>query len=415
MSVISRFFQRIEDRNIWLINATILLFGVACGITISLLAIHLNARNYDEKDIGSLAAWFALGVAGFAFPMGKLIDRWSAKTVLGVALLLYAFTASVFPFVTPWFEAAAFVRVLDGAASAGVWIGCETILLSRAAKNDKAMVTSLYAAAIGLGYMLGPFLSRGIVALSSVEGAFITAGIISAFTGGLVLWRMEPDKSITEIEASEGAMEANGKAAVSTATLIWRIKNSCFGNFAYGYFQASAVLFVPLYLMTEKGIREEQAIILPGFFALGMLSFVNIAGRLGDRYGHLLLMRALAALGVFAVLGFIVLDTFPMMCLCIAIAGATLASISPISLALQGVILAPRDYGRGNSLYNGFYAAGMLLGPPITGRLFTSYGGPVMFFHLAALWAAFALFTLVFAGDDPARQRRSQLATDSTP
>jgi hypothetical protein len=57
----------------------------------------------------------------------------------------------------------------------------------------------------------------------------------------------------------------------------------------------------------------------------------------------------------------------------------------------------------------------MLLGPPITGRLFTSYGGPVMFVHLAALWAAFALFTLVFAGDDPARQRRSQLATDSTP
>jgi MFS family permease len=73
-----------------------------------------------------------------------------------------------------------------------------------------------------------------------------------------------------------------------------------------------------------------------------------------------------------------------------------------VSLALQGRIAAPRDYARANAIYNAFYAAGMLLGPPISSALFDRYGGGVMLYHLAGLWAAFALFSTVFAKDDPA-------------
>ena len=53
------------------------------------------------------------------------------------------------------------------------------------------------------------------------------------------------------------------------------------------------VLFLPLYLKDQKHIAEAQTILIPAFFAGGMLLFSNFAGRLGDRYGHLLLMRIL--------------------------------------------------------------------------------------------------------------------------
>jgi hypothetical protein len=53
-------------------------------------------------------------------------------------------------------------------------------------------------------------------------------------------------------------------------------------------------------------------------------------------------------------------------------------------------------------VYNAFYAGGMLLGPPASSLLFQRYGGETMLFHLAALWAAFVVFALVFAADDPA-------------
>jgi MFS family permease len=133
-----------------------------------------------------------------------------------------------------------------------------------------------------------------------------------------------------------------------------------------------------------------------------MLSFVNVAGRFGDRFGHLFTMRLLAVVGTATVTSFVLFDDYWLMCATVTMAGATLASISPLSLALQGVILPPRDYGRGNASYNGFYAAGMLLGPPISGRIFKAWGGPAMLYHLAGLWAAFVLFTILHAADDPA-------------
>jgi MFS family permease len=402
---------RIRDRNILLINLTILLVGVACGMAIALLSIHLDERGYAKESIGTLAAWFALGIVGFSFPLSAVIERLAAKRTLVAALFLYACTVAVFPHVTHSFALAAFVRVLDGAASAGMWIGCETILLQRAQKDEKAAVTALYAAAIAVGYMVGPFLSKLVVAFASLEAAFLVAGVVSAATGVLVALRLDPDSPGAKAHADDYVDASAPQASSSTASIVWRIKNSCFGNFAYGYFQASVVLFLPLYLMAAKGITKEQTIIIPGFFAFGMLTFVRVAGSFGDRHGHLLTMRVLGALGLLTVLGFVVLDNYWLMCGAVAVAGASIANISPISLALQGVILDPAEYGRGNALYNGFYAAGMLLGPPISGRIMNRLGGPAMLYHLAALWAAFVVFTVIFANDDPARARRAATAT----
>jgi MFS family permease len=137
-----------------------------------------------------------------------------------------------------------------------------------------------------------------------------------------------------------------------------------------------------------------------------MLLFTNVAGRLGDRFGHLLLMRILATIGGTMVLGFVGLRAFAPMAAAVLVAGATLASISPVSLALQGVVTPPEDYDRANGIYNAFYAAGILLGPPVTSVVFAHWGGSAMLFHLAALWAGFVAFAFAFASDDPASSRR---------
>jgi MFS family permease len=97
--------------------------------------------------------------------------------------------------------------------------------------------------------------------------------------------------------------------------------------------------------------------------------------------------------------------TVTIMAAAVFVAGATLASISPVSLALQGVVTEPWNYSRSNAIYNAFYAAGMLLGPPLSSVLFERFGGAGMLAHLAALWVAFAAFGLVYASDDPAAAR----------
>jgi MFS family permease len=127
-------------------------------------------------------------------------------------------------------------------------------------------------------------------------------------------------------------------------------------------------------------------------------------------------MRVLGTAGTAMVLGFVVLHSFTLMAVAVFVAGATLASISPVSLALQGIVTPPRDYNRSNAIYNAFYAAGMLAGPRASSLLFARYGGGAMLIHLAALWALFVVFTVVFWRDDPAAGRAprpARLATDA--
>ena len=386
---------RIPDPNIWRINKATLSLGIAYGMAISLLAVFLARAGYPKDDIGHLAAAFALGLATFAVPVGVIIRRFSARTTLVVSLLAYAVTVASFPYAVETFWLAILLRFLDGAASVGVWISCETIVLSRAEPAHKAFVTTVYALAIGLGYLIGPFAAKGLLALIEMRHIFVVAGVISLLTAAYVALRLEPDAKVEPVEEGPAGTASVGQ-------LVRAIKTSCFGTFAYGYFQSSVVLFLPLYLMADKGIAEDLTILIPGFFALGMLLFTNVAGRLGDRFGHLLLMRILTVIGTAMVLGFVVLDAYPLMALAVTVAGATLAAITPLSLALQGVIVKPADYSRANSIYNAFYAVGMLLGPPVSSHIFARYGGAAMLYHLAALWTGFFVFCVVFRRDDPA-------------
>jgi MFS family permease len=391
--------RRIPDRNIWLLYATIFLVGLGYGSTTSLLSIFLDGRGVSKQRIAFLATAFALGIVANSLPAGALIRRFSAKATLVGAILGYAVAIAVFPFVEG-FPALAASRFADGACSVCVWVSCETILLSRADDHHKAFVTSLYAIALALGYVLGPLISAGLVKVLPMEATFVFAGTIAVAASVMVLARLDGDVRPPETRA---AAPGEGPKA-RTGAIAWRIKTSCLATFSYGYFQASVLIFLPLYLIERKGVTREQTILITAFFAAGMLGFSNVAGRLGDRYGHLLVMRVLGVVGTTMIAGFIFLDRYAAMCAAVLVAGATLASISPVSLALQGVVTPRADLSRANAVYNAFYAAGMLLGPLVSGAVYGAYGGVAMLLQLLGLWTVFVIFTVVFAGDDPARK-----------
>jgi MFS family permease len=397
--------ERVSDPNIYRVYAATFSLGVAYGLAISVLAVYLDQRGFGEIAIGKLAAWFAGGLVCLSLPLGWLIRRFSAKTTLAAALFGYALTVSVFPLLTS-FAAIAAVRFIDGACSVGVWVSSETILLTRARREHKAYVTSLYAVAIAVGYVVGPLAARLAMAIMPLGYTFEVSGAIALLTSIYATLSIERDPAAV---AHDTATSAASLERVSTSELLWRIKTSCFATFSYGYFQASVVLFLPLFLMKSKGITKEQTILIPAFFAAGMLLFSNYAGRLGDRRGHLAVMRVLGSIGLTMIFAFVFLESYFWMCAAVFVAGASLASVSPVSLALQGVIST--DHGRATSLYNAFYAVGILLGPLISSVIFAEHGGAAMLFHLAALWVGFVVFSIVFYKDDPAVLR---LRTESS-
>jgi MFS family permease len=403
---------RVRDPATRLVYVASLLVGTGYGVSIALTALRLNELGFGKPAIGSLAAVFACGIVLASIPMAALVQRFSAKTILVVSLAGYAACVGVFPFLASWPTISA-ARFFDGACSVATWIGFETVLLRRAEAHQKAYVMSLYAVAIASGYVLGPLLAKGIVAFAPMRMAFLASSALALAACAVVVLRLDrsaAETSVASASGEDGARPGPGEPA-STFVLLRRIRTSLFGTFAYGYFQASVVLFLPLYLIEQKGVAESRTILLPACFAAGMLLFSNYAGKVGDRVGHLLVMRTLATIGAVMVGGFVWLDSWPLMCAAIFVAGATLAAISPVSLALQGIVVEPASYARANSLYNAAYAAGMLLGPPVSSLFFARFGGGAMLGQLAALWCAFVAFTIVCWKDDPAATRTK----DETP
>jgi MFS family permease len=395
--------ERVSDPNIYRIYGTTFVLGVAYGLAISVLAVYLDQKGFGEIAIGRLAAWFAAGLVSLSLPLGALIRRFSAKVTLTASLFGYALTVSIFPLLDSFWSIAA-VRFFDGAFSVGVWVSSETILLTRARREHKAYVTSLYAIAIAVGYVVGPLAARLAMTFMPLSYTFEVSGVIALATSVYAAVRIQRDAA-DAVPHGKSDVSATGEASSGLA-ILYRIKTSCFATFAYGYFQASVVLFLPLFLMKSKHILKEQTILIPAFFAAGMLLFSNYAGRLGDRRGHLGVMRVLASIGFSMILAFVLLDSYAWMCTAVFVAGASLASISPVSLALQGVISS--EYGRATAIYNAFYAVGILLGPLVSSMIFEAKGGAVMLVHLAALWMAFVLFSIVFYRDDPAVLRRRE-------
>lgn len=398
--------RRIQDRNIYVIYLAILLLGIAYGTSIAVIAVHLKKNDIDETRIGGLAAAFASGIVVFSMVAGKLVHRFGSKRTFAVSLLGYAVCVSIFPFLHT-FIGLATARFFDGAFSVGIWVAAETALLARSGPKNKAFIMSLYAVSLASGYVIGPVGANFIVPVWGTGITFVLGGVLAVLSTLVVVLQLEPDPPHVEVKKELGV---SGRTAMA---VLWRIKTACFGAFSYGYFQASVVLFLPLYLIAQKGVPENRTIVVTAFFAAGMLSAANVAGRLGDRFGHLLVMRSLGAVGGTMVASFVLLDSFYVMLGAVFIAGATLASISPVSLALQGHVTPKEDLDRANAFYNASYAAGMLVGPMVSGALFTRYGGAIMLFHLAGLWAAFVVLTVIFAGDDPSHSRASREAAEA--
>jgi MFS family permease len=402
---------RVKDPSTRVIYAAALVVSVGYGVSVALTALRLNAIGYGKPAIGSLAAVFASGIVAASLPMAAIVKRFSAKTVLVVSLAGYAVCVGLFPFLESA-SAIAAVRFFDGACSVATWVCFEIVLLRRAEAFQKAYVMSLYGIAVGLGYVVGPIAAKGIVGFASMQIAFLASSALALAACAVVVLRLDraaAEKAIPN--ASHEGDKAGPARSLSLLDILWRIKTSLFATFSYGYFQASVVLFLPLFLIEKRGIPEARTILIPAFFAAGMLLFSNYAGRVGDRLGHLYVMRILGIIGAAMIASFALLRSWPLMCAAIFVAGATLASISPVSLALQGVVVDPASYGRANSLYNGVYAAGMLLGPPVSSLFFARLGGGAMLAYLAALWALFVVFSTVFWRDDPAAHRAGPSAS----
>ena len=394
---------RLPDRNLWVVYRTMIVLSTAYGIALAVMPMVLEHRGLGPDVVGELASFFALGLVLFAAPSGAVIRRVSARWTLAISIVGYGVMIGIIP-VLGSYGALAIDRFVDGLFSMGAWMSGETLVLWRAPKEHKALATSLSASFTMSGYPIGAAISFGLSSWLSPEHRFVLAGSIACLAAIVCATGLDADPDVAHAPEVPRSETPSG----GVLDLAWRIKTSCAATFASGFFQSSGALFIPRFLVDERHVPEERASLVVGLVGLGMLLFASPAGRLGDRIGHLAVMRLLALAGMAGMLAFLVVDTFALMCVVLVIAGGAITSMPPLSLALQGVIARPDEYTRTNSIFNVFFASGLVIGPFLTGRVFHAFGGEAMLWLFAGLWAGFVVLSVVFRRDDPRLSDRAR-------
>jgi MFS family permease len=400
--------ELLKDKNIRSAYLLCLMLGTAYGMVMAIVSLFLtNVHHYDKPMIANLATFFSVGIAVFAVPMGMMIRRLSPRATLAIAMSGYGLAVAVFPFM-PGFFGLAVSRAFDGAFSVGAWISLETILLLRTTSLNRGFVTGLYSNVLALGYVIGSVLAAGFTLLWPDMWVFVTAGALACTGSAYALSQLSPTIEPVEMHtpSAPGEAPAAEPHGMSIPALFWRIKTACIPPFSYGYFQGSLVLYLPLYLIERHDVSEFENKLVVAYFSLGMVLFVMSVGRLGDRFGHLRIIRLMAGLGGLITLSVAYLPNYPLTAVAIVLAGGALAPMWPLSLALQSLICQPQDYGRANGLLNASFALGAVAGPLVSSRLFQHYSGQVMVLHLAALWGFVVLASLLFRRDDPSLRVR---------
>ncbi len=249
--------------------ATILLLGIAWGAIISVIGKFLEAASFSKTESATLNVCFAGGLVVMALPAGRLIRRLGGRAVLILGLLGYAVVTTAFPFVPKTMLSYGLVRFFDGAFSVNVLVTAETIVLSRSPADRKGYYTSIYALLIALGWVIGSIIAGAVVPHFGRWSAFATAGAFGVIAAVDVALRL-PQGAERPREGEDTAPSSSSKP-LGTGEIFARIKTCCLSNFSYGYFQASTGLFLPLYLTSEKHFTDDQTLVVPAFFAGGMV------------------------------------------------------------------------------------------------------------------------------------------------
>lgn len=240
-----RLLSLLADRQLRLVYIVCALLGSAYGSTLAILSLCFHGRGHSAESIGALAAWDALGIVCASIPAGALVCRLGARVVMPVALLGYALVTALLPRLGGE-GTVALLRARPGVLRGRVGVRRDHAVGAR--PEQKASVTSLYAVALSVGYVVGPLGARLLSGALTMERLFDVAAIVSVVAAAVSL-ALAPIGQVEQgVQGAQGA-DGGDERATDARSMSWggavfqRLPTSVIAVFVYGYFQSALLLF----------------------------------------------------------------------------------------------------------------------------------------------------------------------------
>jgi MFS family permease len=359
---------------------------IGFGIVIPLLPYLGDRFGASPTTI----TWILMAYAVFqliASPLwGRLSDRLGRRPVLIIGLagacvsyLMLGFARDIW-----WLLAS---RVLGG-----IMAGNIAAALAYAADvstvQDRAKALGTVGAAIGIGFMVGPAIG-GLLAGNDVASAsFMRPALASACLSivgiGLVLFVLPESRTAEQRRA--GSTAAARLSPVELLRRLPRLRTVTTAALAVTTAQATLESIAALWALKRFGFGPATAGLM--LFTLALVAVVFQGGLvrvLVRRFGELKLARAGAALYAAGPLVIAVAPDFGSSVIGLVLCGAALGLWQPSGSALASRQATPDNRGAVMGTYQASGSVARILGPAVSGPLFSVYGPSAPFVFAAAM------------------------------
>jgi MFS family permease len=366
------------------------------------------------RDLGVSSAEIATAyglatlAAAFLLPrMGRLVDRFGPRRMLGAIVLLLGFACLLFGAVANLLWLALGFAALRFLGQGSLMLGCAN-LVSHWFSRNRGLAMSLMALGFGVSMAVHPPLAQFLVEQIGWRQAWVVLGLLTwliMLPPVLLLVHDTPEQLGLGPDGDprrpgDGAA-GEAKDALVGLTLRQALHEPSFYILSFGWFAIAMLVttlhFYQVSILTAQGVSTEVAARVFTVSALTMAAAMPLVGRLFDRCRT----RFVFALGLLITAASLVGVTFAT-----GPAGAVLYALvfglnNAFSMTMFGYIW-PRYFGRrhlGSIQGTGqmIGVVGASLGPLPVGLAFDLAGSAVLTLRLLALYPlAAALIALVF-------------------
>lgn len=332
------------------------------------LPIYLAGLGTNDAEIGILVGIFSISALISRFLAGGALSRYSEKSVMVFAALLFAITFPACIVFRPFWPFLV-LRLFQGFAYACLDTAAFALIIKITPGTHRGRVLGYFMLAPGLATAMAPSFGMFLVNQFSFTILFLYCTAISMCTLFFTCALKSPGTAIHDTGApAHDAFFLERKIVIPAVS-------AGFYNFTLG----SVGAFFPLYAI-------QCGVLNPGYF-FSFAAIMTIAGRvLGGKIQdtwskeRIILTFTLSSMAAMVILSFS--QTLPMFIFVGLIWGTGVAFIFPVSMA-YGLEYAGSSGGAAVGTFRAITDLGMALGPMIMGIIVPFTGYPGLFFCLA--------------------------------
>jgi MFS family permease len=360
----------------WILVSIVAISGLSQGMLLPLIAIIFEQDGLSSSMNGFHATGLYIGILIASPLMEGPLRKFGYKPIILVGGFAVVFALALFPaWKSFWFWFV--LRFLIGIGDHMLHFGTQTWITSASPKDRLGRNIALYGLFFGLGFTLGPLLTRLLEINEALP--FIVSSAIS-LSAWLLVWFLKNEYPEKDMETGSffGTMKRFGKVF----KYAWVAFLPPFG---YGFLEASLNGNFPVYALRNGIEIGAVAIILPAF-AAGSIVFQLPLGILSDRFGRKKVLPAVMLSGFicFTAAGMLQ-DSVVGLLICFFAAGMLVGSTYSLGISFMADLLPRPLLPAGNLMVSIFFSFGSISGPLIGGIAIQHLKGASFFYVISTM------------------------------